>query len=185
MARTNCPISGRRPPRPQSVASSPLPSAQACPEKIGAQQGNYSGEAKRKRRQKKQQKKDATPTCYSSSAEAMREGIVRNSGCSSPPSSSAPRLRPSSLSLRSRRPHSDASLCASSSGWAGTCLPTSIVIGGKEAQNRLAAPRVGEEVLDLESVFATSRSSSELPPREAGPNFLSFFFIITRMRPES
>ena len=59
---------------------------------------------------------------------AMKEGVGRISGCSSPstPSSATSCLHSSSLSLRPRSSYFDASLCASSSagGWAG---PTSVV----------------------------------------------------------
>jgi hypothetical protein len=65
---------------------------------------------------------------YSSSADAMKAGVGRNSDSStSAPSSSASALLSSHLSLLSRSSHSDASLCASSSAGAGTRLPTSVV----------------------------------------------------------
>ena len=72
--------------------------------------------------------KEIDPRSHSSSADAMKEGVGRNSGSSpSAPSLSSSALLSSSLSLRSRSSHSDASLCASSSASAGTRLPTSVV----------------------------------------------------------
>ena len=63
----------------------------------------------------KESTKESRPPPYSSSADAMKEGVGRNSG------TQLLRLRPP-LSLRS---HSDTSLAASSS--AGTGIPTSVV----------------------------------------------------------
>jgi hypothetical protein len=70
-----------------------------------------------------------SPVPYTSSADAMKECVGRNSGSSSPPvpSSSASALRSSSRSLRSRSSHSDVPLRASSSAGVGTSLPTSVV----------------------------------------------------------
>ena len=81
-----------------------------------------------KKRQKKGTRTAPTPRLRGT----MREGVRRNSGCSShpppAPNSSASTLRSSSLSLRSRSSHSDASLRASSSAARlGAHLPTSVV----------------------------------------------------------
>jgi hypothetical protein len=63
--------------------------------------------------------------------------------------SSASTLLSSSLSLRSRTSHSDASLCASSSAAGfGTLLPTSVV------EKKSSTARIGEVIPDLEPVSA-------------------------------
>jgi hypothetical protein len=106
------------------VSTSPLPYAQACPKKIESalkKRQNKNNKAKNKR-------KRVAPIPYSSFADTMKEGMGRNSGCSSPsaPNSSASNLLSSSLSpLLSS--HSDASLSASLSTGGGTRLPTSVV----------------------------------------------------------
>jgi len=81
----------------------------------------------------KRHRKSGRP--YSSSADAMREGVGRNSGRSSPapdhpaaPSSSASASCSTSRSRRSRSSHSDARLPASSSSRGGTSLPTSVQV---------------------------------------------------------
>jgi hypothetical protein len=99
------------------VLNSPLPSARPVPRKY-RRQGNYKGNTKETRLQ----------SLYSSSAEPMKERVGRKSSCSTfpTPSSPASRLLSSSLSLRLRSSHSDASLCISSS--TGTSLRTSVVV---------------------------------------------------------
>jgi len=79
---------------------------------------------------------------YSSPADAMTEGVDRNSGSSSlVPSSSA---SASLFSSRSRRSHSEASLPASSSAH-----QLSHIRGGEEVERRLSAPPIGQEVADF------------------------------------
>jgi hypothetical protein len=69
-----------------------------------------------------------TQRSHSSSSDAIKAGVGRNSGSSTlAPFPSASALLSSFRSLRSRSSHSDASLCASSSSGAGTRLPTSVV----------------------------------------------------------
>jgi len=94
----------------------------------------------RKRIEQEKEQKKARPVPYSSSpADALKEGVGRNSGSSSPaPNSPAAASSSASASLsspRSRRSltsYSDASLPASSA--AGTLLPTSVV----ERKSRIA-----------------------------------------------
>jgi len=71
-------------------------------------------------RKDKRKKPPPNPT---PSAEAMKEGVGRNSGYSSPP---APSSSASAL-LSSSCFHSDISLCMSSSAGVGTSLPASVV----------------------------------------------------------
>jgi len=85
---------------------------------------------------------------YSSSADAMKGGLGRNSGSSSPvssspaaPSSSASASRSSSHSRRSRSFYSDAWLPASPSFRGGTSLPTSIA----ERRSSTACPHLPSE----------------------------------------
>jgi len=68
------------------------------------------------------------PISYSSSVQAMKEGVGRKHGRSpsSAPSSLASSPLSSSLSLRSRSCHTDASLCASSAAATGTRRPPHI-----------------------------------------------------------
>ena len=81
---------------------------------------------KNKSESKEKEQRRSCPAPYSSSTDAMKEGVGRNNGGSSPaPGSSASALLSSSRSLRSMRSHSDTSLPASSP--AGTSLPTSVV----------------------------------------------------------
>jgi len=96
-----------------------------------AHQGYYKGKRERVTEQKEEQAKPC-PSLWSSSTDAMKEGVGRNSGSSSPapnspaaPSSSASARPSSSRSLRSPRSHSDASLPASTP--ADTSLSTSVV----------------------------------------------------------
>jgi hypothetical protein len=80
------------------------------------------------RRHTKEITKERHKNFYSSSADAIKVGVGRNRGSStSAPSPSASALLSSSRSLPSRSPHSDTSLYVSSSAWAGTSLPTSVV----------------------------------------------------------
>jgi hypothetical protein len=66
-----------------------------------------------------------TPKC--SSAEAMKQGVGRKSGCCSAPTHLLSRPLPLVyLSLRSRSSNSAAALCASYSAGAGTSLHTSV-----------------------------------------------------------
>jgi len=95
------------------VASRPLPSAQACPMRVKIT---------------KERTKETVSRSHSSSADAVKAGVGRNSVSStSAPGFSSSALLSSSLSFRSRSSHSDASLCASSSAGARTRLPTSVV----------------------------------------------------------
>jgi hypothetical protein len=73
-------------------------------------------------------KRKAQEHSQSSCADAMKMGVGRNSGSSTlAPSPVASAALSSSLSLLSQSSHSDASLRASSSAWASTRLPTSVV----------------------------------------------------------
>ena len=86
----------------------PPPSAQACPVIKREHQGNRKWEPKR-----------TLPPKFLSVFRGGREGGRSSSSC----------LRSSSVSLRSWSSHANASLCASSSTWPETSLPTSVVEG--------------------------------------------------------
>ena len=108
---------------------------------------------------------------YSSPADATKEGVGRNSGCPSP---SAPTFSASSLCcLSPMLPLPEFTLrrltldVFPSRGWD---LPPHIC-GGEEAQYRLVAPRIGEEVPDVGPVLA----SPCLPPHLCPQNFLLAF----------
>jgi len=102
------------------VASSLVPSAQAFPDELMRTKENDIG---------KDKGKSSLPP-YSSPADAMKGGVGRNSGSSSPaPSNSASTLRSASRSRRSRSSHSDTSLPTWVSSPTGcTILPTSVVV---------------------------------------------------------
>jgi len=136
--------------RPQScrlVVALPLPSALAVPRRI--------------ERTKEITNETGSQNPYSSSARAMKKGVRRNSSCpySSAPSSSASYLRSPSLSLHSQRSHSDAL------PWPSSSAPPPHIRGGEEAQNRPAAPRIGEEVPDLEPVLPSPGLLPSLRPQ--------------------
>jgi hypothetical protein len=130
------------------VASFPLSSAQACPSRA---------------HQKKKTKESETPILYSCSAAAMKAGVGRNSGSStSAPSSSASTLLSSSLSLRSRSFHPDASVCASSAAGGGASLPTSVVARKSTPPYCIFHRPIGPEP---SSAFPPPRFLSDLRPQ--------------------
>jgi len=128
------------------------PPAQACPKRENAHQGNYKGS----------DKGNIHPqSACSSPTKVMKKGVRRKTG---PPSSSAPSpsafcLLSSSFSLRSRSFYSDASLCASSSAYAGTLLPTSVA----ERKSRIARRH-------LESARRPQILNRTFPPPSLPPN---------------
>ena len=114
--RTFCPVPVRCP-RDGGMLQAPL-----CPPPRPVPRKNKCAP----RRSHKKEPKERQPVPCSSSADAMKEGVWRNSGSSTlAPSSSASTLRPSFRSLCSQSSHSDTSLPTSS--LAGTSLPTSVV----------------------------------------------------------
>jgi len=147
MAICTLSVSRPRSPRRRLVASSPLPSAETCPKRAKAHQGNHKGKTRK-----------AAPISCSSSADDMKKGVGRNSDCSAPPapSSSVYALLSPSRFLRS---HADASPFLSR-GWGQP--PTSVV----EVRDRPAAALVGEaEAPDLEPAFTSPCLSQRLHPQ--------------------
>jgi len=71
-----CPLSAQW----RHITRSPLPSAHACPKK--KMKGASRKFQKRDRGIEKKRTTDAVPTSYSSSADAMKEGVGRSSGSS-------------------------------------------------------------------------------------------------------
>ena len=105
------------------------------------------------------------------SADAMKEGVGRNRNCSSPPapSSSAPALH---FSSRSRSPHSDTSLPASSSDV--TSLPASVGGGSPAPPGYTSSQKgcLGFRTGSSSSRFrigTSARPSFPSTPRRAGP----------------
>jgi len=109
------------------VASTPLPSAQAYPKRrCGAHQGDYKGKDGEREEQRKKHIGEASPDPPPQAvpADAMKSGVGKNSGGSSPVSGSSAPAPCSSSHSRTSSP--DTALTTSSSTSAGARLPTSV-----------------------------------------------------------
>jgi len=109
--------------RARAASCKPLcPPPRPVPRRYDAHQSNHKG----KKSEQEKEPKNARPASFPSYANAVKEGVGRNSGSSPPaPSSSAFALLSSFRSLRSLRSHSDTSLPASPSD--GASLLKSVV----------------------------------------------------------